>query len=162
MIQKEENNIEQYEENKDKKGYDKKRRKKRDKNVNLRPYQFNKNENVEHLEFKNFFELKDEDLNVINPYSFEEALKRINSIEYDDIKDDLKYFQDNKNLELRNYDDENNVFSLDNIKFVTSTKNDDDKKDYFLLNDLSDYLISDEDIRKKEEIEKEGIEKEKN
>ena len=162
MLPKEENYIEQNELNKEfKKGKDKKRREKRDKNVNFRDNQINKNEYVDQFEFTNFFELKDEDLKVINPYSLEEALKRINSIEYDDIKDDLKYFQDNKNLELRNYDDEHNVFTLDNIKFVTSTKNDDDKKDFYLLNDLSDYLISDEDIRKKEEMENEGIEREK-
>ena len=76
-------------------------------------------------------------------------LKRIESLKYEDIKDDFKHFQDNKNLELRNFEYDKYIFNLDNIKFVTSTKTNEDIRDFYLLNDLSEYLISDEEIEKK-------------
>ena len=104
---------------------------------------------IDEIEFENFFDLKDEQLKVLNPYDLDEALKRIDSLTYDDIKDDLRYFQV-KDLELRNYE-ENNIFTLDNIKFVTSSKTNNGEKEYYLLNDLSEYLISDEDLKKRNE-----------
>ena len=104
---------------------------------------------IDEIEFENFFDLKDEQLKVLNPYDLDEALKRIDSLTYDDIKDDLRYFQV-KDLELRNYE-ENNIFTLDNIKFVTSSKTNNGEKEYYLLNDLSEYLISDDDLKKRNE-----------
>ena len=98
--------------------------------------------------------MENEDLNVINPYNLDEALKRIESLKYEDIKDDFKHFQDNKNLELRNFEYDKYIFNLDNIKFVTSTKTNEDIRDFYLLNDLSEYLISDEEVEKKEKKRK--------
>ena len=96
----------------------------------------------DNLKFNNFFDLdkNNEGFTVFNQYNLSEALKRIENLTSDDIKDDLKYFQV-KDFELRNYE-ERNSFSLDNIKFATSSKNEEGNKDYYLLNDLSEYLIS--------------------
>ena len=99
----------------------------------------------------NFFDLKDENLIAFNQYDLNEALKRLDSLTIDDISDDLKFFQ-TKDFQFRNEEDETR-FSLDNVKFVTSSKNNDGDEDYYLLNDLSKYLISDEMLKFKDEIE---------
>ena len=99
------------------------------------------------FEMKNFFDLKEEDLQVLNPYNFDEAIKRLENLTLEDVQDDLKHFQ-KKEFEFRNYEEEN-VYSIDNVKFVTSSKNADGENEFYVLNDLSEYLISDEELRKK-------------
>jgi len=86
----------------------------------------------------NFFELKDEDLIVLNPYDFNAAINRLKNLTIEDVKDDLRHFQ-KKEFEFRNYEEENS-FNIDKIRFVTSTKNENDS-DFILLKDLTDYII---------------------
>ena len=80
----------------------------------------------DNLEFTIFFDLdkNNEDFPVFNQYNLSEALKRIENF-------DLKYFQV-KEFELSNYE-ERNSFSLDNIQFATSSKNEEGNKEYYLL-----------------------------
>ena len=111
-----------------------------------------KKNNDEGFEMKNFFDLKDEDLIVLNPYNFEEAIKRLENLTLEDVQDDLKYFQ-KKEFEFRNYEEEC-VYSIDNVKFATSSINENGENEYYLLNDLSPYLISDEKLNKKNENDK--------
>ena len=105
----------------------------------------------EDIYMDNFFDLNDSDLIAFNQYDLNEALKRLDSLTIDDINDDLKFFQ-TKDFQFRNEEDETR-FSLDNVKFVTSSKNKDGDKDYYLLNDLSQYLITDEMLKQKDERE---------
>ena len=107
------------------------------------------------FEMKNFFDLKEEDLQVLNPYNFDEAIKRLENLTLEDVQDDLKHFQ-KKEFEFRNYEEEN-IYTIDNVKFVTSSKNADGENEFYLLNDLSEYLISDEELRKKNEKENKEI-----
>ena len=109
---------------------------------------FNKKES-ERFPMVNFFDLKDEDLIVLNPYDFNAAIDRLKSLTIDEVKDDLRHFQ-KKEFEFRNYEEENS-FSLDKIRFVTSTKNENDS-DFILLKDLSDYLIPEEIIKSNKDI----------
>ena len=104
------------------------------------------------FEMINFFDLKDEDLIVLNPYNFDEAIKRLENLTLEDVQDDLKYFQ-KKEFDFRNYEEET-IYSLDNIKFITSSKKDNGENEYFTLNDLKPFLISDEELEEK--IEKEN------
>ena len=96
------------------------------------------------VELKNFFDLKDEDLTVLNPYNFDEAIKRLENLTIEDVKDDLKYFQ-KKEFEFRTYEEEVS-FTLSNIKLITSSKKDEKETEYFLLNDLSEYSVSNDNI----------------
>ncbi len=111
-----------------------------------------KQRHIDEIDFKNFFDMDEKEFEVLNPYSLEESMQRIDSLTFDDIKDDLKYFQV-KDLVLRN-DEETNSFSLNNIKFVTSSINNEGKKDFYLLNDLSKYLLTEEQLKIKQEKEK--------
>ena len=103
------------------------------------------------FEMINFFDLKDEDLIVLNPYNFEEAIKRLESLTLEDVQNDLQYFQ-KKEFDFRNYEEET-IYSLENIKFITSSKNNNGEDEFFILNDLYEYLISDEELKKKNEKE---------
>lgn len=105
----------------------------------------------EDIYMDNFFDLNDSDLIAFNQYDLNEALKRLDNLTIDDINDDLKFFQ-TKDFQFRNEEDETR-FSLDNVKFVTSSKKNDGDKDYYLLNDLSQYLITDEMLKIKDERE---------
>jgi hypothetical protein len=96
----------------------------------------------------NFFDLKDEDLVVLNPYDFNAAINRLKNLTIEDVKDDLRHFQ-KKEFEFRNYEEENS-FSLDKIRFITSTKNEIDS-DFILLKDLSDYLIPEKKSNKEKD-----------
>ena len=108
----------------------------------------------------NFFDLKDEDLIVLNPYNFEESLKRLENLTKEEVRDDLKYIQ-KKEFYFRNYEEES-VYSLDNVQFITSSKNNNNEYDFYLLNDLSKYLISDELLEKiKKDKDKDKEEKRK-
>ena len=101
------------------------------------------------FEMINFFDLKEDDLIVLNPYNFDEAIKRLENLTLEDVQDDLKNFQ-KKEFEFRNYEEEN-TYTLDNIQFITSSKNENGENDFYILNDLSEYLISDEELNKKNE-----------
>ena len=86
----------------------------------------------------NFFDLKEEDLIVLNPYDFDKALERLNNLTLDDVKDDLKHFQ-KKEFEFRTYEEEVS-FTLKNIRILTSSKNDKNEDEYFELKNIEDYL----------------------
>ena len=90
------------------------------------------------MEMINFFDLKDEDLIVLNPYDFDKALERLNNLTLDDVKDDLKHFQ-KKEFEFRTYEEEVS-YTLKNIRILTSSKNDKNEDEYFELKNLEDYL----------------------
>ena len=115
-----------------------------------------KNDNKVNNDIKmiNFFDLKEEDLIVLNPYSFTDAMKRLENLTVEEAMDDLKHFQ-KKEFEFRNYEEESS-YSLENIKFLTSSKNENGENDFFLLQDLSNYLISDEDLKDKIKNEKDN------
>ena len=99
----------------------------------------------------NFFDLKEDDLIVLNPYNFDEAIKRLENLTLEEVQDDLKYFQ-KKEFDFRNYEEET-VYTLENIKFITSSKKNDGEDEFFILNDLDKYLISDEELAKKKDRE---------
>ena len=109
----------------------------------------------------NFFDLKEEDLFVLNPYDFNKSIERLQNLTLEEVRDDLKYFQ-KKEFEFRNYEEES-VYTLDNIEFITSSKNEKGENEFYLLNNLKDYLISDKNLEKinkeKEQKNKENPEK---
>ena len=96
------------------------------------------------LELKNFFDIKEDELKVLNPYDFNKSIQRIKNLTLDDIKNDLNNYQ-KKEFEFRTYEEEVS-YSLSDIKFVTSSKNDNGENDYYLLKDLKEYLVKDEDF----------------
>jgi RNA-dependent RNA polymerase len=96
------------------------------------------------LELKNFFDIKEDELKVLNPYDFNKSIQRIKNLTLDDIKNDLNNYQ-KKEFEFRTYEEEVS-YSLSDIKFVTSSKNDNGENDYYLLKDLKEYLVRDEDF----------------
>ena len=97
------------------------------------------------IKMKNFFELKNENLKVFNQYDFLKAEEHIKQLSEEEIKDSLNHFQ-KKNFQFKNKE-ENIRFSLDEVEFATSSKNEDGENDYYLLNDLNQYLISDENFK---------------
>ena len=94
------------------------------------------------IKMKNFFELKTENLKVFNQYDLLKAEEHIKHLSEEEIKDSLNHFQ-KKNFQFKNKED-NIQFTLDEVKFATSSKNDEGDNDYYLLNNLNEYLISDE------------------
>ena len=110
------------------------------------------------IQMINFFDLKEEDLIVLNPYNFNDAIKRLENLTLEDAMDDLKYFQ-KKEFEFRNYEEESS-YTLENAKFLTSSKNEKGENEFFLLQDLSKYLISDKELQDKIEKEKDNKNKE--
>ena len=106
---------------------------------------------------KNFFDLKEEDLKVLNPYDFNKALERLNNLTLKDVKDDLQYFQ-KKEFDFRTYEEEVS-YSLKSIQFITASKIDKDKYEYFLLKNLNDYLVDDNDFKNFDENKNKEIKK---
>ena len=106
---------------------------------------------------KNFFDLKEEDLKVLNPYDFNKALERLNNLTLKDVKDDLQYFQ-KKEFDFRTYEEEVS-YSLKSIQFITSSKIDKDKYEYYLLKNLNDYLVDDNDFKNLDENKNKEIKK---
>ena len=113
-------------------------------------------ERISSIEMKNFFfDLKNDDLKAIIPYNLERSLESIENLTEEEARDSLNHFQ-KKNNPFKNKED--NIFiSLDEILFATSSKNDYGEQDYYLLNNLNEYLLPD-DICKKKEIKKITIE----
>ena len=109
------------------------------------------------FEMKNFFDLKEEDLKVLNPYDFNKALERLNNLTLKDVKDDLQYFQ-KKEFDFRTYEEEVS-YSLKSIQFITSSKIDKDKYEYYLLKNLNDYLVDDNDFKNFDENKNKEIKK---
>ena len=97
----------------------------------------------------NFFDLNEEDFVVLNPYDFDKALERLNNLTLDDVKDDLKHFQ-KKEFEFRTYEEEVS-YTLKNIQILTSSKNDKNEDEYFVLKNLENYLLSIEKLEKCDE-----------
>ena len=91
------------------------------------------------MEMINFFDLKEDDLKVLNPYDFQESLNRLNNLTLEDVKNDLKYFQ-KKDFDFRTYEEEVS-YSLKSIKFLTSFKDENGESIYYLLKDLDELLI---------------------
>ena len=106
---------------------------------------------------KNFFDLKEEDLKVLNPYDFNKALERLNNLTLKDVKDDLQYFQ-KKEFDFRTYEEEVS-YSLKSIQFITASKIDKDKYEYYLLKNLNDYLVDDNDFKNFDENKNKEIKK---
>ena len=94
------------------------------------------------IKMKNFFELKIKNIKVFNQYDLLKAEEHIKHLSEEEIKDSLNHFQ-KKNFQFKNKED-NIQFTLDEVKFATSSKNDEGDNDYYLLNNLNEYLISDE------------------
>ena len=109
------------------------------------------------FEMKNFFDLKEEDLKVLNPYDFNKALERLNNLTLKDVKDDLQYFQ-KKEFDFRTYEEEVS-YSLKSIQFITASKIDKDKYEYYLLKNLNDYLVDDNDFKNFDENKNKEIKK---
>ena len=111
------------------------------------------------FELKNFFDLKEEDLKVLNPYDFNKALERLNNLTLDDVKNDLQYFQ-KKEFDFRTYEEEVS-YSLKGIKFITSSKIGKDKYEYYSLKNLNDYLVNENDFKSFDENKNKEIKKNK-
>ena len=94
-----------------------------------------------------FFDLKNDDLKAIIPYDFSKSIESIGNITEEEARDTLNHFQ-KKNNPLKNKED-NVFFSLDEVLFATSSKNDNGDQDYYLLNNLNDYLLSDDKCKEK-------------
>ena len=109
------------------------------------------------FEMKNFFDLKEEDLKVLNPYDFNKALERLNNLTLKDVKDDLQYFQ-KKEFDFRTYEEEVS-YILKSIRFITSSKIDKDKYEYYLLKNLNDYLVDDNNFKNFDENKNKEIKK---
>ena len=109
------------------------------------------------FELKNFFDLKEEDLKVLNPYDFNKALERLNNLTLDDVKNDLQYFQ-KKEFDFRTYEEEVS-YSLKGIKFITSSKIGKDKYEYYSLKNLNDYLVDEKDFKSYDENKNKEIKK---
>ena len=89
------------------------------------------------LELKNFFEIKEDELKVLNPYDFNKSIQRIKNLTLDDIKNDLNNHQ-KKEFEFRTYEEEVS-YTLKNIRILTSSKNDKNEDEYYELKNLEDY-----------------------
>ena len=109
----------------------------------------NDEDQITNIKMDNFFYLENINFNVIKQYDFLKSIERINNLCEEDIKDSLNNFQ-KKNFQFKNEED-NISFSLDVVKFATSSKRDDGEQDYYLLNNLNDYLISDEILKEKKQ-----------
>ena len=109
----------------------------------------NDEDQITNIKMENFFYLENINFNVIKQYDFLKSIERINNLSEEDIKDSLNNFQ-KKNFQFKNEED-NTSFSLDVVKFATSSKRDDGEQDYYLLNNLNDYLISDEILKEKKQ-----------
>ena len=92
---------------------------------------------------QNFFDLYGTNFKVLNPYSYSKSKEHIEKLKSDYICNSLFSFQ-KKTFQLKNYDDEY-AFTIDELNFVTSSKNNDNEQEYYLLNNLNDYLISNEE-----------------
>ena len=100
------------------------------------------------IKTSNFFDLDDKNLKVINQYDFDEALKSIDNLTEEEIKDSLDHFQ-KKNFQFKNKEN-TSTFPLDEVIFASSSKNDKKEQEYYLLNNLNEYLLSDEKIKDRE------------
>ena len=103
---------------------------------------------ISSIKMVNFFNLPNKILKVFNQYDFLQSCKSIENLTEEEIKDNLNHFQ-KKNFQFKNKED-NITFSLDEIIFATSSKNDNGEQDYYLLNNLNDYLLSEEICNQRE------------
>ena len=86
----------------------------------------------------NFFELKPV-LEVVNPYSLEESLKRIEELTEDDIKNDMSFFA-KKEFEFRN-SEEKVKFLIDKLYILTSDIDENGKRRFIKLKDIREYCL---------------------
>ena len=103
---------------------------------------------ISSIKMVNFFNLPNQIHKVFNQYDFLQSCKSIENLTEEEIKDNLNHFQ-KKNFQFKNKED-NITFSLDEIIFATSSKNDNGEQDYYLLNNLNDYLLSEEICNQRE------------
>ena len=99
------------------------------------------------LNMPQFFDLKEEDLQIVNPYDFNAAIERLKNLTDEELIDDMSCFQ-KKNFDLVNREIEA-TFSIDNIKFLTSKKESNGELNLTILEDLEKI------IEKKDENEEE-------
>ena len=95
------------------------------------------------LPISNFFKLEDNFFPAFNQFDLTKNLERINNLTEEEIR--ANYFQQ-KNFQMKNKE-EKIIFSLDEVKFATSSKCDNDDnvgREYYLLNNLNDYLLPDD------------------
>ena len=83
----------------------------------------------------NYFELTSNNLHIQIPYNFKNALENINNITLGSLSVDLKEIIPFKEKN-KFYYYEDNKFTLNNILFLTSNLNENEKTEYILLNDL--------------------------
>ena len=83
----------------------------------------------------NYFELTSNNLHIQIPYNFKNALENINNITLGTLSVDLKEIIPFKEKN-KFYYYEDNKFTLNNILFLTSNLNENEKTEYILLNDL--------------------------
>lgn len=101
------------------------------------------------MKWKIFFDLKEEDLKILNPYNFNKALECLNNLALADVKNDLHYF----------HGEEEVSYSLKGIKFIISSKISKDEYEYYLLENLNDYLVDDNDFKNYDDNKNKDIKK---
>ena len=82
----------------------------------------------------NYFDLTPKTLDIKIPYKFNDALDILKNINTEDFSSELKEI-----IEIKKENDifnDEQYFSIDNVKFLTSKLSDNDKIDYILLKDL--------------------------
>ena len=82
----------------------------------------------------NYFDLTPKTLDIKIPYKFNDALDILKNINTEDFSSELKEI-----IEIKKENDifnDEQYFSIDNVKFLTSKLSDNDKTDYILLKEL--------------------------
>ena len=108
------------------------------------------------LNMPQFFDLKEEDLQIVNPYDFNAAIERLKNLSDEELNDDMSCFQ-KKNFDLVNREIEA-TFSIDNIKFLTSKIESNGELNLTILEDLEKFIQkNDDDFNEEDENENEKL-----
>ena len=108
------------------------------------------------LNMPQFFDLKEEDLQIVNPYDFNAAIERLKNLSDEELIDDMSCFQ-KKNFDLVNREIEA-TFSIDNIKFLTSKIESNGELNLTILEDLEKFIQkNDDDFNEEDENENEKL-----
>ena len=98
-----------------------------------------KNRNDNFINMPQFFDLNPEDLKILNPYDFNESIKRLESLSNEELMNDhfaSKEWELADNIGNLNYD-------INSVKFLTSRKECKENNFVELLN-LDNYIFKDE------------------
>ena len=102
----------------------------------------------------NYFELTPNNLSILIPYNFNNALDTIKNKYIDSFASDLKDIISIKEKKSKYFYYYENSFSLNNICFLTSKLTEEEKTQYILLNDLkADGYINEEPILESSDLE---------